>query len=47
MNSLKETRIKTFLRVLEDQKLPDIPREQKKLRKARSDAPLIAATRLS
>ena len=29
MNSLKETMIKTFMRVLENQKLPDIPREQK------------------
>ena len=46
MNSLKETMIKTFMRVLENQKLPDIPREQKNLRKPGSDMPLIAATRL-
>ena len=46
MNSLKETTIKTFMRVLENHKLPDIPREQKKLRKRGCDALLIAATRL-
>ena len=46
MNSLKETTIKTFMRVLENHKLPDIPREQKNLWEAGPDAPLIAATRL-
>lgn len=46
MNSLKETMNKTFMMVWENQKLPDIPREQKKLREAGADAPLIAATRL-